>query len=219
MNFNLSDNPVARALGRMFDLVILNWIFIICSLPIITIGASVTAMYAVMLKMVKNEEGYIVKGFFQAFKENFKMGTKAWLIILPFSLLIYLNIQLSMEMPALSQVFVVFFIIVGLFASFTGVYVFPLIARYENTLRATFKNAFLLSIGRLPFTVLLVALHIVPVVITILDPYTFAFGILIWFAIGFSLVNWCCSKILRRVFVIFEEVETEEPDKEVEGGN
>ena len=214
MNFNLSDNPVARALGRIFDLVVLNLIFIICSLPIITIGASVTAMYAVMLKMVKNEEGYIVKGFFQAFKDNFKMSTKAWLIILPFSLLIYFNIHLSLEMPALSQVFVVFFVITGMFASFTGVYVFPLIARYENTLKATFKNAFLLAIGRLPFTILLVILHVVPVVITILDPYIFVFGILIWFAIGFSLIAWFCSKILRRVFLIFEVVEGEEPDKE-----
>ena len=216
MNFNLSDNPIARGLGRMFDLVVLNMIFIICSLPIITIGAYITAMYAVVLKMVKNEEGYIVKGFLQAFKDNFKMSTKAWLIILPFGLLLYFNILLSMEMPALSQVFVVFFVIVAMFASFTGVYVFPLIARYENTLRATFKNAFLLAIGRLPFTILLVLLHVGPAVITILDVQFFVIGILIWFAIGFSLVTWFCSKILRRVFVIFEEVETEETEEESE---
>jgi len=216
MNFNLSDNVVARALGRLFDLVVLNLIFIICSLPIITIGASITAMYAVILKMVKNEEGYIVKGFFQAFKENFKMSTKAWLIMLPFSLIIYFNILLSMEMPALGQVFVVFFIIIAIVAGFTSVYVFPLIARYENTLKATFKNAFLLAIGRLPFTILLVLLHVGPVVLMILDPLFFVYGILIWFFIGFSLVTWLCSKILRRVFGIFEEVETEAAE-EAEG--
>ena len=214
MNFNLSDNPIARGLGRMFDLVVLNMIFIICSLPIITIGASITAMYAVVLKMVKNEEGYIVKGFFQAFKDNFKMSTKAWLIMLPFGLLIYFNIFMSMGMPAFSQVFVVIFIVIGMFASFTGVYVFPLIARYENTLKATFKNAFLLAIGRLPYTILLVLLHVVPAVITILDPVFFIYGILIWFAIGFSLVTMLCSKILRRVFEIFEVIETEEAEEE-----
>ena len=212
MNFNLSDNPIARALGRIFDLVVLNLIFIICSLPIITIGASVTAMYAVMLKMVKNEEGYIVKGFFQAFKDNFKMATKAWLIMLPFGLLIYMNVLLSTEMPAFGQVFLVIFIVIGMFASFSGVYVFPLIARYENSLKATFKNAFLLAIGRLPFTILLVFLHVVPLVFMILDPLFFVYGILIWFAIGFSLVTWFCSKILRRIFVIFEVEETEEEE-------
>jgi uncharacterized membrane protein YesL len=167
MNFNLSDNIIARGLGRIFDMVVLNIIFVIFSLPIITIGATITAMYAVMLKMVKDEEGYIVKGFIQAFKENFKMSTKAWLIMFPLSIIIYVNIQLSTEMPVLSSVFMVFFIIVGIVVVFTSIYVFPLIARYENTLKATFKNAFLLAIGRLPFTILLVLIHAVPLFITL----------------------------------------------------
>lgn len=210
MNFNISDNPVMRGLGRVFDLVILNLVFILCSLPIITIGASITAMYAVTLKMVKNEEGYILKGFLIAFKENFKMSTKAWMIMFPLSLLIYINILLSTEMPMFGSVFLVIFIILGMIAMFTGVYVFPLIARYENTLKQTFKNALLLAIGRLPYTILLVILHIAPIVITVIDLHTFVFGILAWFMIGFSLVNWCCAKILRRIFLIFDEKENEE---------
>jgi uncharacterized membrane protein YesL len=213
MNFNLSDNIVARGLSRIFDMVVLNIIFVIVSIPIITIGASITAMYAVMLKMVKNEEGYIVKGFLLAFKENFKMSTRAWMIMLPLSMIIFINIRLSAEMPALSSVFMVFFIIVGVVVVFTSVYVFPLIARYENTLKATFKNAFLLAIGKLPYTVLLVLLHVVPLFITLFDVQTFVFGILIWLTIGFALVSWCCSKILRRVFVIFEDLEAEKEEE------
>jgi uncharacterized membrane protein YesL len=209
MNFNLSDNVVARGLGRLLDFVMLNIVFLICSLPIITIGASVTAMYTVMLKMVRNEEGYIVKGFFQAFKENFKMSTKAWLIILPINLVIYLNIYLSTHMPMLSSVFVVFFIILGMISFFGCIYVFPLIARFENPLKITFKNAFLLAIGRLPYTIILVIINVVPVFITLLDLQTFIFGIMIWTIAGFSIVAWLSSIILRRVFVIFEEKEEE----------
>ena len=214
MGFNLSDNPVAHALARFLDLIMLNIIFVICSLPIITIGASATAMYTVMLKMVKNEEGYIVKGFFIAFKENFKMSTIAWLIILPINLLIYWNIYLSNYLPVFSNAFMIFFFILGMVSMFGCVYVFPLIARYENPLKVTFKNAFLLAVARLPFTILLVIIHVVPVFITILDGQTLIIGILVWLGIGFSLVAWLNSIVLRRVFVIFEEKEDEKDEKE-----
>lgn len=69
-----NDSWVMRILTRIFDLIILNLLFIICSLPVITIGTSLTALYSVTLKIVRNEEGYIVRGFFKAYKENFKQS-------------------------------------------------------------------------------------------------------------------------------------------------
>ena len=210
MRFNLSDNPIARALGRLCDLVILNLLFIVCSLPIITIGASATAMYTVMLKLVKDEEGYILKGFLAAFVQNFKKGTIAWLILLIVNALVYFNIYLSsmMDIPTMSTVFMVIFMVFAVVILCGSLYVFPLIARYENPLKNTFKNAFLLSIGRLPFTALLVLIHAVPVVIPLLHTYLLAYGVLFWFLVGFSAVSWMSSKILRKVFEIFETTET-----------
>ena len=70
-----TDNIVWRFLGRVADLVILNFLFLLCSIPIVTIGASWTALYSVTLKAVKNEESYIAKGFLEGFKENFKQST------------------------------------------------------------------------------------------------------------------------------------------------
>lgn len=67
-----NDSWIMRILTRIFDLIILNLLFIICSLPVITIGTSLSALYSVTLKMVRNEEGYIVRGFFKAYKENLK---------------------------------------------------------------------------------------------------------------------------------------------------
>ena len=75
MRLDVTDNPVISGMSRIFDMMCLNVLWLVCSLPIFTIGASTTAMYTVMLKVVKNEEGYIVKGFFKAFKENFKKST------------------------------------------------------------------------------------------------------------------------------------------------
>ena len=78
------DSPVMRFLGRLADLMILNLVTLLCCLPVVTIGASLTAMHYVLLKMVRNEESYIVRSFFKSFKQNFKQATVIWLIILLF---------------------------------------------------------------------------------------------------------------------------------------
>lgn len=72
MRLDVTDNPVISGMSRIFDMMCLNVLWLVCSLPIFTIGASTTAMYTVMLKVVKNEEGYIVKGFLRHLKRILK---------------------------------------------------------------------------------------------------------------------------------------------------
>ena len=79
--FNL-DSPLMTFLSKMADLMILNLLTLICCIPIITAGDAMTALYYMTVKMVKNEECYLVKGYFKSFKENFKQATIIWLIAL-----------------------------------------------------------------------------------------------------------------------------------------
>ena len=67
--FNM-DSPVMRFLSRLCDLMILNILCLICCIPIVTIGASITALYSVTLKMVKGEDSYIAKGFFDTIPKS-----------------------------------------------------------------------------------------------------------------------------------------------------
>ena len=76
------DNGLFRALNRISDLMILNLIFILCCIPVVTIGPALTGLYYVALKIASNEEGYIVRGFFKSFKQNFRQGLIIWLILL-----------------------------------------------------------------------------------------------------------------------------------------
>ena len=76
------DNPFFRFMGRVGDVMLLDLLWIIFSLPIVTIGASTTAMNYVMLKMVRDEEGYIWPSFWKSFKLNFKQATGMWMILL-----------------------------------------------------------------------------------------------------------------------------------------
>ena len=156
MRFNLMDNVITRALSKICDMICLNVLWVICSIPIVTIGASTTALYTVMLKMVRNEEGYIFRGFFKAFKENFRQSTIMWLILLVTSIVCFIDFRVAGVIAgAPGTVLRGIFFLLGFFLLAVMAYTFPLTARYENTIRATLRNAALLSLGRLPYTLLL----------------------------------------------------------------
>ena len=86
------DNPVIRFLNKLTDLVFLNFLFLLCSLPVVTMGASLTAMYAVNLRSVREGDGYVAKRFFAAFRENFRQATVCWLIVLGTALLLFVDV-------------------------------------------------------------------------------------------------------------------------------
>ncbi|MBS6715719.1 MAG: DUF624 domain-containing protein [Dialister sp.] len=205
MKFNITDNVVTRALSRICDFVILNILWLVCSIPIVTIGASTTALYSVMQKIVRNEEGYIARSFFKAFKQNFKQATIVWLLIAALGLI--LSVDLNMARSLEGTIRIVFQVIFGffsfwLFAIF--LYVFPLLARYENSTKATLKNAVILSIAKLPFTFLMMVVVVVPVAASLLTVRTLLLSVPIWMGIGVSIVTWLNAYILKRVFKIFE---------------
>ena len=88
------DSPFMNFLNRVCDIMILNFMVILFSLPIVTAGASITAAYYIAYKMVKNEESYIVRGFFKAFKENFKQSTIIWLIFLAIFAILFMDYRI-----------------------------------------------------------------------------------------------------------------------------
>ena len=94
MNFFSMDNLFFRTVGKLVDLVWLNILTLVFALPVVTIGASFSAMYSVLLKLVRNEEGSITAGFFNAFKNNFKSSTLTWLVALPILLVCGANLWL-----------------------------------------------------------------------------------------------------------------------------
>ena len=76
------ESPLFSGLNKMADLIYLNLLTFVCCIPIITIGASMTALNYVVLKMVRNEDSHLTRQFFKSFKQNFKQATIIWLIIL-----------------------------------------------------------------------------------------------------------------------------------------
>lgn len=210
--FNM-DSPIMRFLSRLFDLMVLNLLCIVCSLPIITAGASITALYSVTLKMVRGEESYIFKGFLKAFKENFKQSTLLWLIMAAVGILIYVDYQAASLLPG--NMIKTFRILIGaliVIYSMVLVYVFPYTARFENTIKNILKNSLLISILNLPWTALVILCPIALVFTTFLTTQTIIYGSLIWIIFGFSGIAYLSSIIFRRIFEKYEAQDADIPE-------
>ena len=146
------DNPVWRFIGKFWDVLVVNLLWVICSVPVFTIGASTTAMYYVTLKLARDEDGYTFRSFFKSFKENFKQATAIWLIflaagaVLGFELYYFFRIA---EASGFRTVMISVFLAMAFVFLAMFTYVFPLQARFYNPVKRTIFNAFFMAIRHL----------------------------------------------------------------------
>lgn len=198
-----ADNKFFGFMGKAADLIILNILFVVCSLPIVTIGASVTAMYYVTLKMIKNEESYISRSFFKSFKQNFKQATILWLPLLAVALLIWCDLSIvsrAAETIAFFKWFTIAIYFVILLWGMVFLYAFPLLARFDNTVRNTFQNSWKMALCHFPWTILLLAVTCVPMFFTLNYGAILMAGLFFWPSIGFALTAFINSLIFTKIF-------------------
>ena len=123
------NSPVMQLMARLFDLILLNLVFLICCIPVVTIGASCTALHTVCLKYADGDEPPVLGTFFTAFRSS----------------------PMQVLLAAASLVLLA-----------VGLYLFPIQARYQNTIRANCRNALLLAVRHFPRTVLLALTVLIP---------------------------------------------------------
>ena len=197
--FNL-DNPIMQFLTRVTDLIMLNALLLVCSLPIITAGAAQAAVHRVCLNMVTDTDSGIIKPFFRAFRQNFRQATIAWLGEL---LVLAALVCDAMLVMAYFGGNVIMYVLLGALAVVVlGVcaYLMPLISRYNNTLRQHLTNAIALSIIKLPKTLLLVLLNLAPLLLALLNLGVFVQTLIFWVILGFAFVVYIQESLLRSVY-------------------
>ncbi len=177
MKFFSADGPLYKFLSRLWDIIKINVVWFVCSLPLVTIGVSTIAAYTVILKMLDENEGYVVRGFFKAFKANLKPGFILSPITLLFAVVIYLDLSL-VSMSDELWVFIIVFLTIFLFL-IAMLYTYPLLARYDNTVFRTIKNSMRISMRYFGKTILLVVLIAIEVVIFLFTRVTMIIGALV----------------------------------------
>lgn len=201
MNLLNEDNVVHVALNMIGDIVLANLLFIFCSIPIITIGPSLTALYHCMLRTVKGNNNGTTKTFFRAFKQNFVQSLAAWLLFVLILFVLILNIRFLLQADsglgkillymsgALGGMMVIFFL-----------YIFPVIAAFSGTMQNHIKNVFLFAFMHFPSTLIMAVVTIIPMYMTYQDLKLMPLYACCWFFFGFGLTAYINSKLLYRMF-------------------
>ncbi len=209
------DSPFVRVMEMAFDIVLLNLLFLLCCVPIVTIGASLTALHTMTRHIVLKEDTPVIRGFFSAFRENCKEATLCWLPLLLALAVLWLDGAFLAQSGAggvFMQVILVFFAILCLLEV---LYVFPLVSHYKNTVRGHLKNGLLLSIRQFPKTVMLAATVVIPVLLALYGPveaFVVIATMLIFF--GCSGIALMQEMVFTKLFAEYDGTEHVRPDGE-----
>lgn len=210
------DSGFYKFMTKVADFMILAFFTLLCSLPLITIGPALTALFYVTLKLVKNEEGYVARSYFTAFKKNFVQSLVAELIVVAAGLLLAVVMNISYEWAVAEGSLLprlIYFLQLGagivLIAGF--IYLFPLIARFDNKVLATCKNAILMSVRHIPQTLSMLVVDGLCILYTAQYPALWFFDV--------AIISFANSYVLARVFQIYmpRQQEEGEADEAPEG--
>lgn len=210
------DNPFFRFMSRLGDLLILNILFVITCIPVVTIGMSCAALYRVTLRMARKESNYAVKEYLQACRGEWKKSTVIWIFFLATGGLLLFDVLVAGEMWNAINAAVGMLILLW---AFLFTWAFPLQARFENPVRITLKNALYMSVRYLPFTILMTVLNAVPAVCIVIGGGIMFLTVPIYVVVGFSLTARINAVFLDRSFrkyVSEKNPAGEEIEKEVE---
>ncbi|MBQ6440258.1 MAG: DUF624 domain-containing protein [Mogibacterium sp.] len=200
-----SDNPVMKFLARLVDLVVLNVITILYSIPVVTAGGALTAMNYVLFHLNREDESYVIKMFRKSFRANFKQGIPEGLLALAAAGITAVDLlALHGSESRLATLMMISITIIAVLMFVTCVYMFALQSRYENTVRGTILNAVRLAIGNLPRSAGMAAIWLVWILLLVFLNKAASLFFLIF---GLSLPGYLCTMLYDR---IFEDLESEQ---------
>lgn len=201
------DNPVLDYMNTIVQFIALNLVYLICCLPVITIGPATAALYQVTLREARREHGYLIRKFFQHMKEMFVQGMATFLFfaallsVVVYALVFWFALGTPMASAAFTVTVLLTVIVFG-----AMLYAFPLMARFQNSLLGTIKNAFLFALSNPGYSFVLILIQVFLVSLLYLFPAMKVFMA----AIGFSFTAYCNSFLFGRIFRPYEAISEKE---------
>lgn len=195
------ENPFWQGLSVVADMLLLNLLTLLCSAPVFTMGAAMTAMNDVVIHITRQEGGGILQSFGRAFRQNLKRGCIFGLIVLAAAGLLYFDYLCAL---AYAPAFRYGIAALAFLVLTVSIYTFALLARYENSLGKTMKNAVMLAVGYFPRTLAMVCFT---VIFWLLGIRYYRVGTPILIMFGLSLPCYVCTLLMRPIFDRMEEEE------------
>ena len=195
------DSFLIRFLTKVCDLLFLNIVFVLSCATVVFSGAAVTSLYTVTLKMIRGRDYTPMKGFLRGLRENFLASFPATILLfVDVTILAVLRTALYAETLLMPPTLFVLLAIIAVFLSALLSWLFPLLARFENTFSRHLSNAVRLSLVNLPVTSLLTAVNLLPLLLCVLIPSSLGVVFAFWLSFGCAAGGWANSFYLNRIF-------------------
>lgn len=195
------DSWLIRFLTKVCDLLLLNIALVLSCCTVVLSGAAVTALYSITLKMIRGQDDDPIKGFLRALRENFLPSSPATVLLFAdAALLALLRSALYAETLMFSPALFLLLALVTVLLTALLSYLFPLLARFENTFSHHLGNAVRLSLANLPVTFLITAVNLLPLLISLFVPSLLGVTFAFWLLFGFAAGAWVNSFYLNRIF-------------------
>ena len=206
------DGPFFRYMEKAYNMGVLTFLWVICCIPVITAGASTSAVFFVTQRMTRDEESYVLRDFFRGFKINFKQATKLWLIFLPIGAFLAFDFYayfgpLRSQMPTwgMPVLLVISFVYLMMY-----LYSFCMQSRYTLTIRQILQNSLILLIVHVKHTLLVGSSVILMAVLIVLFVTINAYLLFFSLILGPGLIFYVVSLFMMRVFDPLEKGENPE---------
>jgi uncharacterized membrane protein YesL len=212
------DSAAMRFLTRIADLMILNLVFIATAIPIVTLGAALTALNFTAMRIVRGQCDAVTRDYFRSFRQNFRQATLLGLLVILVTVALgawYVVLTGgSLDAGAQLTLLVLWYLIAFAFA-LNLLFVFPYLANFEGTIREVLRNARLLSWRHPLVAIMSLAIIGLAIVVTVFYPAVTAYGLL-WLAIGFAAIAFLTGVLFTRVFDTYapQPVTVEDSDEE-----
>ena len=204
-----SDSLFSRFMNVLFDILYTGILWLVCSIPIVTIGAATTAAYYTVSKVVRHKTGYVHKEFFHSFKSNFKQSTQIALLFILIVAVIGVDIWYVWvnDSKLNSALFMILLLIAFLVISII-IYYFPLLSRFDKRNLEMAKLSAIVAFRYLPFTIGILILFL----ISMIGIYLMPWAIFVIPGVYLYLLSYPMEYVLRKLMPPAEEG-TEEAEK------
>ena len=195
------ESPLVSGMTTASDLLFLNFLWLLTSLPVVTIGASNAALYRVVMDMHQQKGGGLLKRYFRAWKENWKQATVIWLptaAVIALFFFVFHSFETLNGMLGVPVKLILCFIM--LLTVFINGYAYAYLGFFEDTVAVVLKNSLGAAIQKLPVTALIVFINLVPVILLVYSVELFMILLIFWLLIGIALSAYLNAKMILGVF-------------------
>lgn len=211
------DGPIFAFFQKIADLFILNVAFILCCLPVFTIGPATSALYSVTMEMIRKENPRLFKHYIEQFKRYFRQSFIVELIFLLIGIFLVFDYVVFEAMGGMFVIFKYLILLTGLYCLFALMYVFCVIPVFDNKVKNALRNAFVLPFVHLPWTLFIFVVQALILYASFNDiNMFFKYFIILWLSIGFAATAYVCSFLFYRAFMKYFPEWEEEYQKDLE---